>query len=344
MKKYFVLSLLFLLLLLCINTSLLAQPAAPTLYGVVTGNDNHPIVGAAITAIKSNSHTVSDATGRFSIKVAFPDTLKITATGYVTKYITVDSGSASTASLSIQLESERIIVDTVTVSTGYQRLPKERATGSFAFVGGGMLNQQTGSNILNRLDGVAPGVFFPKQPLQGGPSNGFMVRGLSTINGPKAPLVVVDNFPYEGDINNINPNDVESITVLKDAAATSIWGVRAGNGVIVINTKSGKQNTPLQVEVNANIVVTSKPLLSGLRVISSTDYIGVEQQLFDKGFYDRYLNDTRNYPALSPVVEVLNRAKNGTPLPGDATMLQTYRNTDLRDQFKNYVYQNEVAQ
>lgn len=65
-----------------------------------------------------------------------------------------------------------------------------------------------------------------------------MIRGISTINGPKSPLIVVDNFPYEGDISNINPNMVESITVLKDASAASIWGARAANGVIVITTKA----------------------------------------------------------------------------------------------------------
>jgi TonB-dependent SusC/RagA subfamily outer membrane receptor len=75
-------------------------------------------------------------------------------------------------------------------------------------------------------------------------SGQLMIRGLSTLQGPKNPLIILDNFPYEGDLSNINPNMVESITVLKDAAASSIWGARAANGVIVITTKNSKFNQP----------------------------------------------------------------------------------------------------
>lgn len=89
-----------------------------------------------------------------------------------------------------------------------------------------MLNQQVGTDILKRLDGVTTGMLFNIGKSNSNPQNstGISVRGLSTINGPLDPLIVIDGFIYEGNINNINPNTIESITVLKDAAAASIWG------------------------------------------------------------------------------------------------------------------------
>jgi TonB-dependent SusC/RagA subfamily outer membrane receptor len=104
------------------------------------------------------------------------------------------------------------------------------------------MNLSTGASVrdvLSRLEDVTSGLIFNRNVE--GNTNDISIRGRSTIFGNARPLIVIDNFPYDGDINNINPNDVESVTVLKDAAAASIWGARAGNGVIVITTK-GKRN------------------------------------------------------------------------------------------------------
>src|SRR5262249_52705174 len=116
----------------------------------------------------------------------------------------------------------------VIVSTGYQDIPKERVTGSFVKLDNELLNRKISTNILDRIYEITSGLTQSNNSAI--PS--LLIRGLSTINSGNSPLIVVDNFPYEGNLNNLNPNDVESITVLKDAAAASIWGVRAGNGVI----------------------------------------------------------------------------------------------------------------
>src|SRR5690606_19129101 len=102
----------------------------------------------------------------------------------------------------------------------------------------------------------------------------IQIRGLSTLSDEIAkPLIVVDNFPYEGDITALNPNDVESITILKDAAASSIWGARAGNGVIVITTKKGKFSQPFRVNASANVTIAEKPNLFSIPEIPASDFI-----------------------------------------------------------------------
>ena len=140
-------------------------------------------------------------------------------------------------------------------STGYQKIPKERATGSFVQVDSMLLNRSVSTNILDRLDGVTSGLIFNKNK-PNGTFTDISIRGRSTIFGNDKPLIVLDNFPYEGDASNINPNDVASITVLKDAAAASIWGTRAGNGVIVINTKNAKFGQSLEVKYRGQYGIT----------------------------------------------------------------------------------------
>jgi len=156
-------------------------------------------------------------------------------------------------------------------------------------------------------------------------------------------LIIVDNFPYSGDINNINPNDVESITVLKDAAAASIWGARSGNGVIVITTKRGKFNQAPTVELNENLTVGTKPdLYYDPNFLSSSDFIGVEQYLFNQGFYDGSIS-SNNYSVLSPVVDILNQQRNGVITAADAnTQMAALSKIDVRHDLSKYFYRSPV--
>jgi len=173
---------------------------------------------------------------------------------------------AENPELNVVLKTVYAELSEVTVNTGYQTLPKERATGSFVVLDKALFNRQVSTNILDRINGIAPGIQFNGwsqiTPIALSPSSkntGINIRGISTFNASTEPLIVLDNFPYEGEISNINPNDVENITILKDAAAASIWGARAANGVIVITTKKGKQNQKMQVEFNSNVTTINKP-------------------------------------------------------------------------------------
>lgn len=310
------------------------------LQGKIVNENGTPLSDVTVRVKGTNKGSTTDADGHFSLFGMNEDASIIVSN---IGYRPAEQKLNGTNDITIILRKDINQLASVTVSTGYQEIPKERATGSFNFIDNRTLNQQVGSNILDRIDGVADAVLFPKQNLQKGPD--FMIRGLSTINGPKNPLIIVDNFPYEGDINNINPNDVESITILKDAAAASIWGARAGNGVIVITTKKGHYDQPLTVNVNTDVIITPKPDLLSLRTISSNDYIDVEQMLFGKGYYNSYLNNTRSYPAVSPVVEILEKEKQGLISASDATsQMNSFRNIDTREQFEKYMYQQAVTQ
>jgi len=192
------------------------------------------------------------------------------------------------------------------------------------------------TDILSRLPAIANGLIADNSTAAAGGK--LMIRGLSTITGPKAPLIVLDNFPYEGNINNINPNDVASITLLKDAAASSIWGARAGNGVIVITTKKGSFNKPLSIGFNINTTLKTKPDLGYLRPIASSDFIDVEEMLYKNKFYESRINNP-NKPPLSPVVELLIKYKGDISNPDYQKITSLLRTFDVRKEYDKYMYQ-----
>ncbi|MCW3119894.1 MAG: SusC/RagA family TonB-linked outer membrane protein, partial [Chitinophagaceae bacterium] len=305
-----------------------------------------PLAGATITVKGTTISTVSDNEGKFQLAVPRGNTtILVSYVGHVTQSIRKADNDEQSFTILLKKTPQQLEEVTI-ISTGYQNIPRERTVGAFATVDNKTLNQQTGTTILERLNGVTSGLLFNigKADAQARP-NAISIRGLSTINGPVNPLVVLDNFIYEGDIKNINPNDVENITVLKDAAATSIWGARAGNGVIVITTKKGNLNEKLKVDANINLIVTQKPDLFSLSQISSSDYIDAEQWLFNKGYFDNSIDNTSEHPPLTPAIEVLLNRRNGLLSATDsATAINVLKGIDSRDQYNKYFYQTAITQ
>lgn len=304
--------------------------------------DNSPLRNASIKIKGSITSILTDHMGNFSIKHSSNSLhLEVSHVGYQSQEIVVLSNLKN--HLIILMKEDINDLKEVIISTGYQQLPKERATGSFTIIDQKTLNQQMGPNILNRLEGVANGLFTDRNT--SGPNGGLMIRGLSTIQGPKEPLIILDNFPYEGDVSNINPNDVASITVLKDAAAASIWGARAGNGVIVITTKRGKLNQKLSVNFNINQTIGNKPDLSYLPQISSSDFIDVETMLYNKGYYKDDINSPFK-PALSPVVELLIKRATSSLSEQEQInqQINALKGNDVRDEFNKYFYRKSLHQ
>jgi len=324
------------------------KKASPDSLNIITGTvldeKNNALEAITVTNTRSKEATATDINGTFTLHhVQQGDALVFTGVNVETKEIKASSQSSIEVILAIKAFSLSGV--TVSVNTGYQQIPPERATGSFALVGSELLNRQTSTDIISKLEGNVPGLLFNKNTAASATGYDINIRGHSTLFANDQPLIVVDNFPYDGDITNINPNDVESITILKDAAASSIWGVRSGNGVIVITTKKGLNNQKIAIEFNANITAGEKPdLFYSRNFLDANDFINVEQSLFAQGFYDGQLSDPAS-PAVSPVVSILNQQRNGLITADQAnSQINALRNYDVRNDFKKYFYRNSLNQ
>ncbi|MGE9313202.1 SusC/RagA family TonB-linked outer membrane protein [Niabella sp. CJ426] len=316
---------------------------AQSITGKITDNNKHPLEAVAVRSLHKGAVVQTNANGLFTIRLSYlPDTLYISHIGFTTKKIAV---SAYGFAGEISLLPDENTMEGVTVNTGYQQLKPNEINGSVTIVDSKMLNEQTGANILQRLNGVTNGMIFNSGKVgTEAQSNDISIRGLSTINGPLAPLIVVDNFPYPGDINNINPNDVENVTILKDAAAASIWGARAGNGVIVITTKKGKFNERFQIRTNSNVLLTQPINLYYKKEIPVGDYLQVEQYLFTKGYFNDVINDLSR-PPLSAAVEIFLKRRNSLISQQDsAEALHILANIDGRQQYRRLFQHTGVLQ
>lgn len=323
------------ILLTFLLTSIFVVSTAQTqITGYVTSADNGSPLSGIFVSVK-NQKVQTDIQGKFTIEVTESEgVLLFSSSGF--DPLKVNYRLPMHGPMSVVLSEKIKYIQEVTLTTGYQKIPKERATGSFSTISEKELNKQVSINILDRLSASANGVVFSKGTDDG--ESQLMVRGLSTINGPKSPLIVVDQFPYEGDIKNIDPNIVESITILKDAAASSIWGARAANGVIVITTKKGNFGKIFSAELNTSLSITQKPNLGYIPFMQSSDFIDVERELFSRGFYDGDINSPE-HTVLSPIVSLLDKEKNGIinheQLENE---IQRLKNIDVRDQYRKYMY------
>lgn len=329
---------IFIALLTIIATTAIALCQQSINGTVVSAADGSPLAGASVRSTVHGTSTTTDQLGRFTLSVAMPtDTLRVTYVGYLPKDA-VYAGQAGTA-MEIALIQDASVLEEVVINTGYYEVPKERATGSFAHIDNELLNRSVGPDILQRLEGIAPGVQFVNA---GGTSpSDIRIRGVATIESDETPLIIVDNFPYELDITTINPNDVESITVLRDAAAASIWGARAGNGVIVITTKQGRYNQKARISVNSNFTMGEKPNLyySQNRLPGAT-MMEIERELFERGNYAE-----QPQTVIPAYVELLIKQRDGLISDADFTREEALMaQADIRDEALRHLYQGERHQ
>lgn len=309
--------------------------------GRVQGADGAVLPGASVVVKGTRQGVMADSLGRFRLWVASDtSTLTVSFIGYVTKE--VRAGQRQKLEVVLDLNSSQL--NEVIVSIGYQQLPKERATGSFAQVDQKLFNRSVGPDVISRLADVTSGLIFNRGIVKPGSQTNISIRGQSTIFAKADPLIVLDNFPYTGDLNAINPNDIESITVLKDAAAASIWGAQSANGVIVITTKKAAYEQPMRVSMNTNVTVIQEPDPFYLPRMSSSEVIDMEQLLFSRGYY-RTAENSPNKPALTPVVELLIAARDGKISAQSAgAQIGALRGKDVRNDYRKYLYRNGVNQ
>lgn len=325
--------------------SLQAQP----LQGRVLDAENRQSVAAAtIFHSLSRLQLISDVQGKFQLPASISGgPLRITAVGYDTLHMSVaDLRSAGNIAL---LQRSNKVLEEVQVTTGYETFEQRTATGAFEFIGPELLNRQVSMDIISRIDGLVSGLFFdpltvdfdrvgesinPRLQLQG-------INRLRSLHDESFnPLIILDNFPYTGNINLINPNTIESITILKDAASAAIWGARAGNGVIVITSKSPKAGR-LSVNFSSNWQLHAKPDLYAKRTMTSSDLIDMELFLYKQGFYDSKYNDSWKSP-LSPIVDMSYEHALGKVSSTELEeAIAFYRTQDVRDDMLKYMFRNK---
>lgn len=310
--------------------------------GRVIDENNQPLVGASVQIKGDNRLVTTNEKGEFSITgVDEKAVLVVSFIGYKFREIGVKKEIGD-----IQLVQAIAKLDEVSVvNTGYEKLPKERATGSFTLIDNKTYNQQVGTSVLERLRYITNGVAAVPDRVTNFGENAMLIRGMSTLTlSVQRPLVIVDNFEYQGDLNNINPNDIENVSFLKDAASGSIWGAKAANGVIVITTKKGKFGQAIKVNLSANLTTAAPPNLFYEQAISAKDLIEVEQMLFANKY--RFTDTARTTrPPFSPAYELMFKHKNGQLTTAQLNeALAQLGNQDVRNDFDKYFYQNETAQ
>jgi TonB-linked SusC/RagA family outer membrane protein len=328
--------LLAIMVFMCVSQATWSQD---TLRGRIQNSDGLPLGGASIRLGKGGE-TLSDAKGYFvlSVKNGLPDSLLVSYVGYQTQRRIINTTQEL---VSIAMQSTNAVMEEVIVSTGFQRVSKERLTGSVVSVNNELINRTAGTTILDRLDGVTPGLLFDKR----NPAEPrLQIRGLFTLSEAiSQPLIVVDNFPFEGSIEEINPNDVEDVTILRDAAAASIWGARAGNGVIVITTKKGGPSQKPKLSASGATTITGKPRLMTLPILGSKEVIELERDLFNKGAYNAMERDI--YSPLNPLQELLFAHRRGEITDRELeTEIEKLEQRDVRRDFLEHVYRPSIRQ
>ena len=237
------------------------------------------------------------------------------------------------------------------VATGYQNLHKEQTTSAYTEIKPSQINRQINATLKDVIEGQVAGLRFTKDPSTG--KEVPILRGVGTFSGNVGytPLVVIDNIPTDIPLENINPQDIESVTVLKDAAATAIYGVRAANGVIVIVTKKGLHND-LRINVNTDLSYTFKPNVDRMHYASTSDLIDLETAFYQSKLADSNGNVdnvfdsygviggrqfTRYY---SPLLQLYrDQAKGKLSTQQVNSTLNEWRKRDYIRDFKSYVWQ-----
>ncbi|MVN93084.1 SusC/RagA family TonB-linked outer membrane protein [Mucilaginibacter aquatilis] len=238
---------------LFVVSSIQAYAQNQSISGKVTGNDDGlPLAGVSVTIKGSKFGTQTGADGRFTLQVPQNGTLVFSFLGFATKEVAASSGMNVTLSAVPNQLSEVVVLP-------FSTAKKDTYTGSAAAIGAKDIGNRPVSNALNAIAGITPGVqVLPSSGVPGSTPT-IRIRGVGSFNSGNGPMYVVDGVQYEGAISNINPEDIENMTVLKDASATALYGARAANGVIMITTKRGKKGTS-QLSVKATQAIISRAI------------------------------------------------------------------------------------
>ena len=310
--------------------------------GKVVDEGGQPLPGVSVVLKGTTTGVATDVNGEFILMVPKAEgaVLVFSFVGMKTQELPVTADRPMHVVMVADSEQmEEVVV------TGYQTISKERATGAYAIIDTKVLEQKPTANLSEALNGLVPGLAVQSSSVDG--DLRFIIRGKGTLQDDQVdsdPLIVVDGFPISGysDSNDpfstINPNDVESVTVLKDAAATSIYGARAANGVIVITTKKGKAGNKLDITADAYWSVSSRPDLDYLFNMASAEnqfrlveLINTYEPINLPGSYDPYLTPSARRTYYSAPYAMLFELNRGN-MTQDEYNAERQRLVDIADQ------------
>ena len=238
-----------------------------------------PLIGATVMEKGTQNGTVTDFEGNFSLNVKPGATLVISYVGYIAQE--VKAGDDVRVNLK---EDGHLVNEVVVIGYGTQR--REAVTGSVANIGGEKLNQVAATNAAQALQGRVAGVLMTQTSSKPGAEMQIRIRGQRSLSASNDPLIVLDGIPFMGQLSDINPADIKSMDILKDASATAIYGSRGANGVIMITTVKGSQGTPAKVSYNGYVsfkkVFHKYPMMDGPAFSKMRQYAGKYQNSLDE--------------------------------------------------------------
>ena len=336
--------------------------------GQVTDTDGAPVIGAGLVCIEKNTAgTTTDLDGNFSITLpAGAKTVKFSSVGM--KELVYQIIPGRTENVRIIMEWENTELDQVVV-TGYAQTSVKRITGSVAVLNSEKFEAKAISSVDALMQGEVAGVSIKSLSGQPGTQAKITIRGSNNITGSSAPLWVVDGVPLQSEspalsseqlatggfdnifvngIGNINPNDIESITILKDAAAAAIYGSRAANGVIVVTTKKGEAGK-MRISYNNTFSWSFKPERS-LNLMNSSEKLSWEDELWNEFSAAKYAASLTDNMVIYPVVGIVGQIRAGlgdfASIKGDKAAQDKYieslRNVDTN--WYNLLFRNSFSQ
>ena len=312
-----------------------SQPIVPqravTLRGTVKDAKGMTLPGVAVMLKGTTVGVTTDIDGNYALTV--PEQPEFTLVFSFMGMKTVERVVKDEKPLTVVMEEDTKMIDEVVV-TGYQTIKSGRATGSFQILKQENMDNIVAVDIKEKLEGTVPGLMVNTD-------GSMMIRGQGTFQASTEPLIVVDGFPMESSTLNLNPADIEQVTVLKDAASAAIYGVRGANGVVVITTKRGSEGK-LQVNASASVQVGMKPDISDLEFMSVADHVDLEWELCNTGILVQPMSYGQIY---SEVGDVYLQYNAGTLTEAQAMeQLQALKEYDNEEDLEEYFYQPSILQ
>ena len=290
-----------------------AEELSRTIRGVVIDEEGEPLPGASVLVKGTTNGVSTNIDGEFELKIDGKN--PVLQVSYVGMHATDYRLTAANTSkpLRITLKANAAVMDEVVV-TGYQNIKREKSTGAYQIISSEDMERRYTGSVVDNLEGQVPGLVAYNNGIKSG-EDAMTIRGTSSFHAVTKPLVVVDGLPIEGGIESVNPYDIKSITVLKDASAAAIYGARASNGIIVITTKQAVEER-ISVDFNTDFTITNRQKYDNLDWASASDLIELEKYQFnsmlnndDQSFYREMMNrwESNRIHNFSPALRLLVR-------------------------------------